>query len=181
MLWAWIDLEMTGLSPDEDAILEIALIITDDALNVLHSGTNVVVHQPKSVLDRMSSFVEQMHTYSGLAEKVETSRVTLEQAEKAIVTILQRHVGKHRHFLLAGNSISTDRSFIRKHLPKLEAMLHYRQIDVTTVKLLVQSWFLNLNPFVKKQTHRALDDIKESIEELRYYKKRAFSAKAVID
>jgi oligoribonuclease len=172
----WIDLEMTGLDPERDVILEIAVIVTDGALETVEEGPDLVVAQPESSLEGMASFVAEMHAKSGLDQAVRASTLTLGEAEVAALAFVRRFVPVPRSAPLAGNSIATDRTFLRRHMPALEAHMHYRNVDVSTVKELARRWY----PDAKKAApekgggHRALADIRESIEELRYYRTTIF-------
>lgn len=167
-----MDLEMTGLDPTVDVIVEIATVITDDDLNLVAEGPNFVIHQPDDVLDRMNDVVREMHTSSGLLAAIRSSTVSLEQAGRATMEFLTEHIPEPRTVPLCGNSIGTDRRFLAAYLPQIEDYLHYRSVDVSTLKELIKRW----NPAIldgapaKAEGHRALDDIRESIEELRYYR-----------
>jgi oligoribonuclease len=169
---AWMDLEMTGLDPTVDVIVEIATVITDDDLNVVAEGPNLVIYQPDEVLDRMNDVVREMHTSSGLLAAIRSSTTSLEQAGQATMEFLAEHIPEPRTVPLCGNSIGTDRRFLTAYLPQIEDYLHYRSVDVSTLKELIKRW----NPAIlddapaKAEGHRALDDIRESIEELRYYR-----------
>ncbi len=169
----WIDLEMSGLDPDTCEILEIATIITDGDLNLLAEGPDIVVHQPDPVLDAMDAWCTRQHGLSGLTAQVKASTVSLAQAEALTLEFLRPFcpVGKSP---LCGNSIGHDRRFIIKHMPALAGHLHYRSIDVTSVKELARRWYPGLPAPEKGETHRALDDIRESIAELRYYRQHIF-------
>ncbi len=172
----WVDLEMTGLEPERDVILEIAVIVTDGELEVLEEGPDLVVRQPEEALAGMAPVVAQMHAHSGLDVAVRTATVTLAEAEQEVLAFVRRHVPVARTAPLAGNSISTDRAFLHRHMPKLEAHFHYRNVDVSSIKELARRWY----PDAKKAApekgggHRALADIRESIEELRYYRSAIF-------
>ncbi len=168
----WIDLEMTGLDVARHAIVEIAVLVTDSELQVLDDGLDVVVHQTPEVLDRMDDFVRRMHTRSGLLPQIEASTVTLEEAGRMVVSYLRRVVPDPGRTPVCGNSIGVDRRFLDRQLPEIEGMLHYRSVDVSTLKELCRRWYpqrYRRRP-KKAETHRALDDIRESIEELRYYR-----------
>ena len=171
-----MDLEMTGLDPDTDVVVEIATLITDDDLAIVAEGPDLVVHQPPEVLDRMGDFVRAMHTKSGLLEAIETSTTTLAEASEATMTFLQEHIDEARTVPLCGNSIGTDRRFLLRWLPEIEEFLHYRSIDVSTIKELARRW----HPDVLKSApdkaggHRAMDDIRESVAELRHYRAALF-------
>jgi oligoribonuclease len=171
-----MDLEMTGLEPATDVIVEIATLITDDALEILAEGPDLVIHQPEDVLARMDPFVVEMHTRSGLLEAIRASTVSLEEAGAATLAFIREHVTEPKSVPLCGNSIGTDRRFLAAYLPAIEEYLHYRSVDVSSVKELVRRWY----PAVRSQrprkvgSHRALDDIRESVAELRYYRDRVF-------
>ncbi|MDZ7732864.1 MAG: oligoribonuclease [Acidimicrobiia bacterium] len=173
---AWMDLEMTGLDPTRDAIVEIATLITDDELTVVAEGPDLVVHQPPDVLATMGDYVREMHTRSGLLAEIESSTVTLADAGERTLAFLREHITEERSVPLCGNSIGTDRRFLAAYLPEIEEFLHYRSVDVSTIKELLRRW----NPAVlegapeKKEGHRALDDIRESLAELAYYREKAF-------
>ncbi|MDE0065482.1 MAG: oligoribonuclease [Acidimicrobiaceae bacterium] len=173
---AWMDLEMTGLEPDQDTILEIATLITDDNLELIAEGPDLIIHVDEEDLTGMEEVVVKMHTKSGLLEAVRDSTVTLAEAGAQTLAFLQQHIEKPRTVPLCGNSIGTDRRFLAKHLTEIEEFLHYRSVDVSTVKELARRW----NPEVlesapKKATgHRAMDDIRESLEELRHYRAALF-------
>ena len=169
----WIDLEMSGLDPDKCAILEIACIVTDSDLRELGEGVDLVVKQPDAVLDAMDDWCTRHHGQSGLTDAVKQSTLTLRGAELRTLDYLKRFTNKGQS-PLAGSSVSHDRRFIDKYMPDLSAWLHYRTVDVSTVKELVKRWYTDVELPNKRNTHRALDDIRESIEELRYYRKHAF-------
>ena len=172
-----MDLEMTGLDPDKDVVVEIATLITDDDLAIVAEGPDLVVHQPPEVLDRMGDFVRAMHTKSGLLEAIGTSTTTLAEASAAPMAFLREHIDEARTVPLCGNSIGTDRRFLLRWLPEIEEFLHYRSIDVSTIKELARRW----HPEVFKSApdkaggHRAMDDIRESVAELRHYRAALFS------
>lgn len=169
----WIDLEMSGLDPESCAILEVACVVTDGDLNELGEGVDLVVHQPDAVLARMDDWCTRHHGQSGLTDAVKASTISVRAAELRTLDYLRRYTNKGQA-PLAGSSVSHDRRFIDKYMPDLSAWLHYRTIDVSTVKELVKRWYGGLELPSKKNTHRALDDIRESIEELRYYRQHAF-------
>src|SRR5579872_306010 len=168
----WLDLEMTGLDPDKDLIVEIATLVTDDNLQIVAEGPDIVVGAPIERLEAMSDIVRGMHERSGLLEAIKASSVTLEEAGKATLDFVREHVPRPASAPLCGNSIGVDRRFLAKHLPDLETYLHYRSVDVSSVKELCRRW----NPAIatasprKSNTHRALDDIRESVAELAYYR-----------
>lgn len=172
----WIDLEMSGLDPEKCVILEIACIVTDGDLNELGEGVDLVIHQPDEVLAKMDEWCTRHHGQSGLTDAVRASTISLRAAELRTLDLLRRFTNKGQA-PLAGSSVSHDRRFIDKYMPDLSAWLHYRTIDVSTVKELVKRWHGELELPTKKNTHRALDDIRESIEELRYYREHAFAPK----
>lgn len=166
----WMDLEMTGLDPEKDRIIEMATIITDRDLNIVEQGPVIVIHQDKSLMDGMDEWNTRTHTRSGLVEKVMVSRVTERQAEIETLDFIQRHTLKNRA-PLCGNSICQDRRFLYKYMPELSEWLHYRNVDVSSFKEVAKHWSPSiLDGFEKRAAHQALEDIKESIEELKYYR-----------
>jgi oligoribonuclease len=171
----WIDLEMTGLNADIDVILEIATIITDDQLNVIAKGPSFVIHQPEENLQVMDEWVRNIHTQSGLLEKVKNSSIPLSQAAQATLAFIEQYCVKQKS-LLAGNSVWQDRAFLRKYMPEIIEFLHYRIIDVSSIKVLVRNWYPSspYKDFKKSDNHRALEDIEESIKELQHYRKHFF-------
>jgi oligoribonuclease len=172
----WIDLEMSGLDVGRERILEIATIVTDGQLRVVAEGPELVVHQPDALLDAMDDWNAKHHGESGLVDRVRASTVDEAEAERRTLEFVAAHVAP-RSAPLAGNSVHQDRLFLDKYMPKLSAHLHYRNVDVSTVKELVRRWYpaaFEARP-KKKGNHRALDDIRESIEELRYYREAAFA------
>ncbi len=173
---AWMDLEMTGLDPELHSIVEIAALITDDDLHIVATGPDLVIHQPDEALDRMDDVVRAMHTDSGLLERVRSSTVSLAGAGAAVLAFLREHIDEPRTVPLCGNSIGTDRRFLARHLPEIENFLHYRSIDVSTVKELARRWQPSVyeGAPAKAGCHRALDDITESLEELRWYRRSGF-------
>jgi oligoribonuclease len=177
----WMDLEMTGLDPARHVIVEIATIVTDDELQVVAEGPDLVVHQPAEAMAEMDDVVKVMHTSSGLLRAIEASTVTLEEAGRATLDFIVEHVPEPRTIPLCGNSIGTDRRFLAVHLPEIEEHLHYRSVDVSTIKELTRRWYPGaLDAVPRKATaHRALDDIQESIDELRFYRERLFIPSAV--
>ena len=168
---------MTGLDPDRCAIVEIATLITDDKLDIVAEGPDLVVQCAPGALDAMEAVVRKMHARSGLLDALAASTLSLEDAGRQTLDFIKQHVREPRTVPLCGNSIGTDRRFLAKHLPEIEEYLHYRSIDVSTVKELVRRWYppevLDGAPD-KKGGHRALDDIRESVEELRYYRSAVF-------
>jgi oligoribonuclease len=173
-----MDLEMTGLDPARNVIVEIATIVTDDELNVVAEGPDLVVHQPPEALAEMDEVVRTMHTSSGLLTAISASTVSLEEAGRATLEFIKEHVPEPRSVPLCGNSIGTDRRFLAIHLPDIENHLHYRSVDVSTIKELTRRWYPGaLDAVPRKATaHRALDDIRESIDELRWYRANVFKA-----
>ena len=173
---AWIDLEMTGLDPTTDVIVEIASLITDDDLELIAEGPDLVVHQPAEALSRMGDYVREMHTRSGLLDAVTASSTTLEEAGATTLAFLRGHISDPATVPLCGNSIGTDRRFLAAWLPEIEAFLHYRSIDVSTIKELARRWRPELvaSAPTKAGGHRALYDIRESLIELRHYRKGLF-------
>jgi len=172
----WMDLEMTGLDPATEVIVEIATLITDDDLNVVAEGPDLVINQPESVLTAMQPVVVEMHTTSGLLAAIRASQVTLEQAGKTTLDFIKQHVTEPRTIPLCGNSIGTDRRFLAKYLPEIENYLHYRSVDVSTIKELVKRWYpgVEITRPAKSGAHRALDDVRESIRELKFYRENVF-------
>ena len=169
----WIDLEMTGLDPDRCQILEIATIVTDSELEIVGEGPDLVIHQPDAVLDAMDPWCIAHHGESGLTAAVKSSRVSLDEAESLTLDFLRQHAqdGKSP---LCGNSVCQDRRFMARHMPALERFLHYRMIDVSSVKELVRRWYPAVPIPKKTESHRALEDIRESIAELRHYRAQVF-------
>ncbi len=171
-----MDLEMTGLDPGTCAIVEVASLVTDDDLEVVAEGPDLVVSCPPDQLAAMDDVVRQMHRSSGLLAEVEASTTTLEEAGRRTLEFLATHVPEPGTVPLCGNSIGTDRRFLAAHLPELDRWFHYRSVDVSTVKELCRRWYpeaLDAAP-AKKGGHRALDDIRESVAELRYYRSTIF-------
>jgi oligoribonuclease len=170
----WIDLEMTGLNPETCVVVEIATIVTNSDLGILAEGPERVIHQPESALQSMDDFVTDMHTRSGLIDRIRQSTIPLEEAERETVAFLKDYCEPTKS-PLCGNSIWKDRQFIERYMPRLSEFLHYRTIDVSSIKELVRRWYPSrFAPPAKAETHRALDDIRESIEELRYYRREMF-------
>jgi oligoribonuclease len=172
----WMDLEMTGLDHTRDQIVEIATIITDDDLQIVDEGPDLVIHVPDPVLEAMERVVVDMHTKSGLLDAIRASTMTLDDAGAQTLEFIRRHVTDARSVPLCGNSIGTDRRFLSAYLPAIEDYLHYRSVDVSSVKELVKRWYPDLVPRLPRKagTHRALDDIRSSIEELRFYREAVF-------
>ena len=171
----WIDCEMTGLSLAHDALIEVAALVTDSELNVLGEGVDVVIRPPAEALDTMPDVVRSMHTSSGLLEEL-AGGMTLPEAERIVLDYVRGHVAEPRKAPLCGNSVSTDRGFLARDMPTLEQHLHYRIVDVSSVKELARRWYPRayFNSPEKKGNHRALADIRESIAELRYYRETVF-------
>jgi len=170
----WIDMEMTGLQPDSDRVIEIAMLVTDPQLTVLATGPVLVLHQPNEVLDAMDSWNKSTHAKSGLIEKVRASRLSEAEAERQALEFLSAHVPANTS-PMCGNSICQDRRFLARWMPRLEAHFHYRNLDVSTLKELVRRWKPELKSFSKEGKHEALADILESIEELKFYRKNVMS------
>jgi oligoribonuclease len=172
----WMDLEMTGLDPARNTIVEIATLVTDDDLEIVAEGPDLVVHQPADVLAVMEPIVRDMHTRSGLLAAIEASTITLEDAGAQTLAFIKEHVAEARSVPLAGNSIGTDRRFLAAYLPEIEDWLHYRCIDVSTIKELARRWYPDAVASApdKRGGHRALDDIRESVTELRHYRETVF-------
>ncbi len=172
----WIDCEMTGLELGRDALIEIAVLVTDSELNVLDEGLDIVIQCADDVLETMVPFVQQMHETSGLTELVRASTVTLGDAEQQVLDYIKRFVPEPRTAPLCGNSIATDRGFIIRDMPELDAYLHYRMIDVSSIKELARRWYRRVyfGQPAKGLAHRALADIHESVQELRYYRATIF-------
>ncbi len=173
---AWMDLEMTGLDPDTDLIVEIATLITDDELNLVAEGPDLVIHVSDAALAAMGPVVTKMHHTSGLTARIRASTVTLEQAGTETLAFLRQHIPEARSVPLCGNSIGTDRRFLARHLPDIENFLHYRSVDVSTLKELARRWYPQVLATApdKATAHRALDDIRESLDELRFYRRHLF-------
>ena len=170
-----MDLEMTGLDPETDVIVEIATLVTDDELNIVAEGPELVIFQPDDVLARMNDFVTKMHTTSGLLELIKVSTVSEAEAMQQTLDFIKVHSPESGKIPLCGNSIRTDRSFLAKYMPEIDNWLHYRCVDVSTVKELVRRWYPGVEhgrPTSVGQTHRALDDIRDSVAEMAYYRDR---------
>jgi oligoribonuclease len=170
----WLDMEMTGLQPDSDRVIEIAMLVTDPQLNVLATGPVLVVHQPDEVLDAMDSWNKSTHAKTGLIEKVRASTLSEAEAERQALEFLGAHVPANSS-PMCGNSICQDRRFLARWMPRLEAHFHYRNLDVSTLKELVRRWKPELKSFSKEGKHEALADILESIEELKFYRKNVMT------
>jgi oligoribonuclease len=173
-LLVWMDMEMSGLEPERDVILEIATLITDASLAIVAEGPPLVVHQPDAVLDAMDDWNREHHGASGLTARVRASRLSIADAEAQALAFIGAHCTP-RSSPLCGNSIHQDRRFLARYMPQLDRYLHYRNVDVSTIKELVRRWYPDgPPPPEKKHAHLALDDIRESIEELRFYKTHYF-------
>ncbi|HPB44950.1 MAG: oligoribonuclease [Microthrixaceae bacterium] len=174
----WMDLEMTGLDDRTDVIVEIATLITDDDLNIVAEGPDLVIHQPPEALANMDKVVLNMHTSSGLLDAIRSSEITLEQAGAETLAFIKEHAPQPRSVPLCGNSIGMDRRFLNAYLPQIENHLHYRSVDVSTIKELARRWYpeaLAAAPH-KATAHRAMDDIRESVAELKYWRDNVFAA-----
>jgi len=170
----WMDLEMSGLDPERETILEIATIITDGELNILAEGPNIVIHQPDEVLDNMDEWCTQHHAQSGLTARVRNSLISMRKAETETLDFIKKYVPE-RCSPLCGNSIHQDRIFLARYMKELEGFVHYRNIDVSTIKELGRRWYPNMKAPVKQAEHLALSDVRESIKELAFYRKHYFS------
>jgi oligoribonuclease len=168
---------MTGLDLRRDALIEIAVLVTDSELRVLDEGVDIVITAPDELLDGMQQVVREMHASSGLTEAVRASTTTVAEAEQMVLDYLRKHVPDARTVPLCGNSIATDRAFLARDMPELDAFLHYRMVDVSSIKELCRRWYprVYFSQPQKGLTHRALADIKESIRELRYYRSTVFA------
>jgi len=173
---AWIDLEMTGLDPSVEVIVEIAVLLTDDDLEIVAEGPDLVVFQPAEKLAAMGEVVTRMHASSGLTVAVAASTISLNEAGRHVLDFLRQHIPEPGTVPLCGNSIGTDRRFLAAYLPDLEQFFHYRSIDVSTVKELCRRWYPEAYAKApsKAGAHRALDDIRESVKELRHYRETIF-------
>jgi oligoribonuclease len=175
-LLVWIDCEMTGLDLGRDALIEVAALVTDPNLNVLGDGVDVVIHADDEKLDGMFEVVREMHEKSGLTEQVRASAIGVDEAEDRILSYITTHVPEPRSAPLCGNSIATDRGFLARDMPRLDNHLHYRMIDVSSIKELCRRWYPRTyyGQPAKGLAHRALADIKESIRELEFYRRTVF-------
>lgn len=175
-LLAWMDLEMTGLDPAKHVIVEIATLLTDDDLNVIAEGPDLVIRATDAELAAMDDVVTEMHTKSGLLEQIRASTVTLDEASEQTLAFLKEHIEKPKTVPLCGNSIGMDRRFLATYMNTIEEFLHYRSVDVSTVKELARRWYPEVMATAPRKDagHRALDDITESINELRFYRERVF-------
>ena len=166
----WIDLEMTGLDPHKEKIIEIATLVTDSDLNILAEGPNLIISQAKEILDSMDEWNQNQHGKSGLIEEVIESNITEQAAEIETLDFISKYVGE-KISPMCGNTVSHDRRFLSKYMPRLEAYFNYRHIDVSSFKEVAVRWMNEAQAYEKKGSHRALGDIKESVEELKFYKK----------
>ena len=169
----WIDLEMSGLDPEEHVILEIASLVTDERLDIVAEGPNIAIHHPEETLNGMEDWSRKHHLASGLLDRVKSSPLNCRQAEEETLKFLALHC-RQGESPLCGNSIWQDRRFLVKYMTDLEAFLHYRNIDVSTIKELSTMWYPRLPPFIKDKAHLAMIDILESIQELRHYRQTIF-------
>ena len=172
----WIDLEMTGLDPRRHTIVEIATLITDDDLTIIEEGPDLVIGATAQQLETMDAVVKNMHTRSGLIEEIRRSPITVEAAAKQTLQFIQKHISAAGLVPLCGNSIGTDRRFLAEYMPEIENYLHYRSVDVSSIKELGKRWFPEAvkNAPPKSRGHRAMDDIKESVVELQFYREHLF-------
>ena len=172
----WIDCEMTGLDLGKDKLIEVAALVTDPELNVLGDGVDMVIHADEAALDAMPEIVREMHAKSGLTDEVRRSTVTMAEAEEAVLAYVKKFVLAPRTAPLCGNSIATDRGFLARDMPTLDSYLHYRMIDVSSIKELCRRWYprVYFGQPAKGLAHRALADIRESIRELKYYRRTVF-------
>jgi oligoribonuclease len=172
----WVDCEMTGLDLHRDALIEIAALVTDSELRILDEGIDLVIKAPDELLDTMQPVVQEMHAHSGLTDEVRAATMTVAEAERLVIEHLRKHVPDARTVPLCGNSIATDRAFLARDMPELDGFLHYRMVDVSSIKELTRRWYprVYFSQPQKGLAHRALADIKESIRELRYYRGTVF-------
>jgi oligoribonuclease len=169
----WIDLEMTGLDPEKERIIEIATIITDSNLTIVAEGPNLVINQPKELIDGMDEWNTNQHGNSGLIKSVQQSSISEQAAEIETLEFISKYVGNKKS-PMCGKTVSHDRRFLAKYMPSLESYFHYRHVDVSSVKELISRWMNDAQTYDKKGSHRAMDDIKESINELKLYKQMLF-------
>jgi len=169
----WIDLEMTGLDPEKDSILEIATVVTDYELQLIAEGPNIAINQPEEIILSMDKWNKTHHQESGLLDRVRASSCDCQSAAQKTLNFISTYC-KKKESPLCGNSVWHDRQFLRRHMPGLEEFFHYRNIDVSTIKELARRWYPSIPSFNKQEAHVALKDIKDSIDELRYYRKKIF-------
>ena len=171
----WLDLDMTGLDPSRDVVLEVAVAATDLQLETVQLGLDLVIHQPEDTLVGMDPWCLEQHTKSGLLAAVRTSTTSLKDVENYLIEFIDEYCS-HERFLFAGNSVHQDRAFLKRYFPRVDVRGHYRLVDVSTIKELVQAWYPHSpeRKFVKNKHHRALEDVSESINELRHYRKYFF-------
>lgn len=172
-MFVWFDLEMTGLSPQRDVILEVAAAVSDVDLTIIAELPSIIIQQPADVLSRMEPKIHGMHQKSGLLVEVATSSISLTEASNIVYAFVKTHIAGSRA-ILAGNSIWNDRLFLQQYMPHILELLHYRILDVSTVKELVNNWYPHVPQFEKQKRHRALEDIHESIAELKHYRTHFF-------
>ena len=165
----WIDLEMTGLDPEKEKIIEIATLITDSQLNILAEGPNLIINQPKSLLDEMDEWNQNQHGSSGLIDSVKKSAITQQMAEIETLEFISKYVGQKKS-PMCGNTVSHDRRFLIKYMPRLESYFNYRHIDVSSFKEAAVRWMNEAQVYEKQGSHRAMGDIKDSVAELKFYK-----------
>ena len=172
----WIDLEMTGLDPETDRIIEVATLVTDSNLNLISAGPIIAVNQSESMLNSMDDWNQKHHGRSGLIERVKSSKITERMAEKQTIEFLQKHIDGNTS-PMCGNSICQDRRFLARYMPTLERFFHYRNLDVSTIKELARRWKPEITKtLTKESTHQAMDDIRESVEELKHYRSNFFKS-----
>ncbi len=171
--FVWIDLEMSGLDPDKEVIIEIATIVTDCNLTILEEGPDLVIHQPEIYLTRMDDWNKNQHSKSGLIDDVRRSMISLDEAERQTLDFIKKYCEAKQN-PLCGNAVHHDRRFLIKYMPKIHEFLHYRHVDVSTIKTVVSKWYPKQKEVKKNTTHRALSDIRESITELKLYREQYF-------
>ena len=172
-LLAWIDLEMTGLDPEKHHIIEIACLVTNSNLDIIAEGPEIAIYQDDDILDLMNEWNIKQHNSSGLVEKIKSSDICLKEAEHKSLNFFQTYIKQHQS-PLCGSSVSHDRRFLIKHMPKLANHFHYRHIDVSSFKEVIKRWSPDADEFVKESSHRAMDDIKDSVNELKFYREKFF-------